>query len=331
MEARPRILISWSAGVVVVTLFVLPSLGVFSTTEQPKATVVSSITTSRYGSVLVVGGSKGGGLYKFPLYEFSGDVGDHFGCGTNKIVAYDLGANESVPLTCTGPERDLLADVSSDDWPALTTKAAPIVGPGVNSKLLGTTSRPGIGRQVTYAGHPLYLFDPSSQPFVSQGENLMETVEPLPPWRGFWYLVSAHSGAPSPGVATLQVETLPNGQRALAAQEDGKVDPIEVTLYSGELTLGDSKCDDHCASSWTPLLTSARPRVGPRVNAALVGIVRKADGDYEVTYDHRPLYLFDEESIRLNPKDHLATNGSVGNGTREHVPGGVMSVVPLAK
>src|SRR5665213_1414507 len=304
MEARPRILISWSAGVVVVTLFVLPSLGVFSTTEQPKATVVSSITTSRYGSVLVVGGSKGGGLYKFPLYEFSGDVGDHFGCGTNKIVAYDLGANESVPLTCTGPERDLLADVSSDDWPALTTKAAPIVGPGVNSKLLGTTSRPGIGRQVTYAGHPLYLFDPTSQPFVPQGENLMETVEPLPPWRGFWYLVSAHSGAPSPGVAT---------------------------LHSGERTLGDSKCDDHCASSWTPLLTSARPRVGPRVNAALVGIVRKADGDYEVTYDHRPLYLFDEESIRLNPKDHLATNGSVGNGTREHVPGGVMSVVPLAK
>ena len=44
----------------------------------------------------------------------------HFGCGTHKIVAYDLGAKESVPLTCTGPEADFLADVSSDDWPALT-------------------------------------------------------------------------------------------------------------------------------------------------------------------------------------------------------------------
>jgi predicted lipoprotein with Yx(FWY)xxD motif len=330
-EVQPRILIAWSAGVVVVTLFVLPSLGVFSTSKKPSATVISSITTSRYGPVLVVGGSRNGALYKFPLYEFSGDVGDHFGCGTIKVVAYDLGANESVPLTCTGPERDLLADVSSDDWPALTTKAAPIAGPGVNPKLLGTTSRRGIGRQVTYAGHPLYLFDPSSQPFIPQGENLMETVKPLPPWRGFWYLVSARSGAPSPGVATLRVEALPSGQRALAAEEDGNVDPIEATLYSGVLTFSHSKCDGVCARDWTPLLSSARPRVGPGVDGALVGMVRSADGDYDVTYDHRPLYLYDEENIRLNRNDHLVANGSVGNGAEKRGPSGVMSVVPLAK
>jgi len=58
---------------------------------------VSSITSSRYGSVLVVGGNASSGLHNFPLYEFSGDVGHHFGCATNKIVAYDLGAKESVP------------------------------------------------------------------------------------------------------------------------------------------------------------------------------------------------------------------------------------------
>lgn len=312
-------------------LFILASLGVFSSKTVPKATVVSSITTARYGPVLVVGGSASSELYRFPLYEFSGDEGGRFGCGTTKTVAYDLGAKESVPLTCTGPERDLLGDVSSDDWPALTTKSAPIAGPGVNAKLLGTIYRPGIGEQVTYGGHPLYLFDPSSQPFDPQGENFMETVKPLPPWHGYWYLVSAHSGAPSPGVATLQAEALPSGERALAVEEDANVDPIKVTLYSGPNTIGASKCDGNCSSTWTPLLTSAKPHLGPGVNGALVGLMKRADGNFEITYDHRPVYLYNEEKIRLTSSDFVVASGSAGNGADVRVPGGVMSAVALLK
>jgi predicted lipoprotein with Yx(FWY)xxD motif len=159
----------------------------------------------------------------------------------------------------------------------------------------------------------------------------METVKPLPPWRGYWYLVSSRNGAPSPGVVTLQSETLPNGQRALAAQEDGNVDPISVSLYSGTVTYGPSKCNDDCARAWTPLLTSARPRIGPGVNAGLVGVVRRSDGNYQVTYDHRPLYLYDDEKIRLNANDHLVASGSAGNGADERGPGGVMGVVALSK
>jgi hypothetical protein len=159
-DVRPRTIVAWSIGLIVAILIGLSSLGLFSSTATPKATVVASITTARYGSVLVVGGNASGALHKFPLYEFSGDVGTRLGCDTTKTVAYDLGAKESVPLTCTGPQRDLLADVSSDDWPALTTKTKPQAGSGVNAKLLGTIYRRGIGRQVTYGGHPLYLFDP---------------------------------------------------------------------------------------------------------------------------------------------------------------------------
>jgi hypothetical protein len=45
-------------------------------------------------------------------------------------------------------------------WPALLTQGAPIAGPGVNPRLLGTVTRtdlPGLGavQQVTYAGWPL--------------------------------------------------------------------------------------------------------------------------------------------------------------------------------
>jgi predicted lipoprotein with Yx(FWY)xxD motif len=315
--------------VIVVALLVLSSLGAFSSTPERKATVVSSITSSQYGSVLVVGGDASGGLYKFPLYEFSGDVGGHLGCGTTKTVAYDLGAKESVPLTCTGPQRDLLDDVSSDDWPALTTKGTPIAGRGVNARLLGTIFRRGIGHQITYAGHPLYLFDPSSQPFTPQGQNFMETVRPLPPWHGYWYLVSATSGAPSPGVATLKVETLPSGRHALAAEEDGNVDPINVTLYSGTATRAQSQCDVTCAADWTPVLTSSPPRLEPGVKRALVSFTRLGNGDYEVTYDHRPLYLYDREGVRLSANGHIESNGSVGNGAGIRGPDGVMSVVPL--
>ena len=318
-------------GSVIATLIVLSSLGLFSSTPAPKATVISSITTTRYGSVLVVGGSSSGGLYRFPIYEFSGDVGRRLGCRTRRAVAYDLGAKESGPLTCTGPERDLLADVSSDDWPALTTKTTPLAGHGVDAKLLGTVFRPGIGRQVTYGGHPLYLFDSSSQPFTPQGEDFMETVKPLPPWHGYWYLVSARSGAPSPGTAVLRSETLANGEHALAAQEDTNVDPILVSLYSGMVAFAPSTCDRSCADAWTPLLTGASPDIGPGINATLVGTVRRPDGETQVTYDHRPLYLYDDEIIRLNASNRLVRDGSVGNGSGQRGPNGVTEVLTISK
>ncbi len=328
---RVRSLVLWCVAVIVIALLVLSSVGVFSTTPAPKETVVTAITTSRYGKVLVVGGSASGALHHFPLYEFSGDTRGHFGCATTKTVAYDLGAKESVPLTCTGPERDLLNDVSSDDWPALTTSQTPIAGRGVSQKLLGTVFRRGIGRQVTYAGHPLYLFDPSSQPFVPQGEDFMETVKPLPPWHGYWYLVSALDGAPSPGVAVLTSETLPEGKQALAVEEDANVDPIKVALYVADATGGPSKCDAACRSDWTPLLTRATPRTAAGVDAADVGVKILADGDYQVTYDHQPVFLYDREVIRLSANDHLVASGSIGNGVDERGPGGVMIRINLTR
>jgi predicted lipoprotein with Yx(FWY)xxD motif len=324
-------LILWCAGAVAVVLLVLSSVGLFSSKPTPKETVVSSIATSHYGRVLVVGGSANGGLYHFPLYEFSGDVNGQLGCGTTRTVAYDLGAKESVPLTCTGPERDLLADVSSDDWPALTTANTPIAGPGVDAKLLGTVYRRGIGRQITYAGHPLYLFDPSSQPFAPQGENFMETVKPLPPWHGYWYVVSATTGAPSPGVARIESETLPSGRRALAVEEDGNVDPIEVTLYAAEVSDGGGQCAANCTEGWTPLLTSAPPQLSADMSGTEIGITKVSSGNYQVTYEHRPLYLYDREEIRLNANDHLVTGGSMGNGDGVRGPGGTMAAITLHK
>ena len=93
---------------------------------------------------------------------------------------------------------------TSDDWPALTSSVKPVAEKGVSQKLLGTVYRRGIGRQVTYAGHPLYLFDPSSAPFKPLGEDYLETVAPLAPWHGYWTLVSASNGNSDTGTALIE-------------------------------------------------------------------------------------------------------------------------------
>ena len=48
-------------------------------------------------------------------------------------------------------------------WPPLTTSGRPVAGPGVKSSLLSTIKLPNGRKQVTYAGHPLYLYQPASE------------------------------------------------------------------------------------------------------------------------------------------------------------------------
>ena len=49
-------------------------------------------------------------------------------------------------------------DECAEAWPPVLTEGAPAVGAGVHSDLLGTTKRTDGTTQVTYAGHPLYVY-----------------------------------------------------------------------------------------------------------------------------------------------------------------------------
>jgi predicted lipoprotein with Yx(FWY)xxD motif len=73
-------------------------------------------------------------------------------------------------------------------WPPLMKKGQLSAGAGVKAKLLGTTKRKNGKSQVTYKGHPLYLFklDKGSGQVAGQGQNF---------FGGRWYVVSAAGSA----------------------------------------------------------------------------------------------------------------------------------------
>jgi predicted lipoprotein with Yx(FWY)xxD motif len=72
----------------------------------------------------------------------------------------------------------------SEAWPALQTGGKPIAGPGVRSSMLSSIRLPSGARQVTYGGHPLYLYAGDSGPGETfyVGENQ---------FGGHWYALRA--------------------------------------------------------------------------------------------------------------------------------------------
>ena len=326
IAARPRTATVVAVGVSIFSLALLYStLSSLASSASGASgqTEVSALSTTAYGTVLVVGN---GALKGSPLYAFSGDQGGKNRCGTSLATGYDLGPITSMPLTCTGPESDFLKGVKSDDWPALTSGGPPTAGPGVNSRLLSTVSRPGIGDQVTYNGHPLYLFDPVSRPFMPQGEGYVETVKPLAPWHGYWFLLST-SGEFAPSKVTLVRGVLPNGSKVLSVVMDANVSPLRVTLYAFSVRQADHAiCAKECALTWVPLLTRGTPVIGRNVNLRLVGTLRLANGTEQVTYRGQPLFLYTQEKVFLTPSVHLKSSGTAGNGTGIPTSGGGSSV-----
>ena len=68
-------------------------------------------------------------------------------------------------------------------WPPLIA-AHPTVGRGLHASMLGTTKRKDGTLQVTYGGHPLYLFAKDTKPGDVRGEGIVH-------FGGSWWLVSA--------------------------------------------------------------------------------------------------------------------------------------------
>jgi hypothetical protein len=125
-----------------------------------------------YGPMLIAGSGPSAGT---ALYAITSDTATSFGCTATKQDVVGM------PYVCTGPSNDKNAE-----WPAFTTTGTPVAGPGASQSMLGEVSRPGIGEQVTYNGHPLYLFD--SVPGLPGGAAWDEAT--IPADHGVWWLLS---------------------------------------------------------------------------------------------------------------------------------------------
>jgi predicted lipoprotein with Yx(FWY)xxD motif len=59
-------------------------------------------------------------------------------------------------------------------WPPLLTSGKAVAIKGAKRSLLGSIARPGGGRQVSYAGHPLYFFAGDTRSGQVTGEGLQD-------------------------------------------------------------------------------------------------------------------------------------------------------------
>jgi len=202
-------------------------------------------------------------------------------------------------------------------WPPLLTSGSPrLVGTGPERRLVGVLRRPDGGLQVTYAGHPLYLFAfdlaTGAAPRLTEGEDLIDDLA-----HGVWYTVLP-SGRPDPGEANLTTETSASDGTILATASGFNAGTFTVYDFSRDSATR-SACVGSCARAWPPLLTSEPLIVSKDAEASKIGAIERSDGTFQVTYAGHPLYLFSQ--------------GMPGKTEGEDIRafGGIFSVVSAAR
>ena len=174
-------------------------------TSAPTAAATVSTASTSFGKVLVIAS------------------GDYAGCSLYLLTSDQLHSLTGVHFACSDDPNAIQQPCDTFLWPALLTKGAPIAGPGVNPKLLGTVTRddlPGLPpvQQVTYGGMPLYRFFLDEDPGETSGADLFD---PVTSPTGIWYLVE-----PTPGQSRTRASSLPardSSDRTLRAGGDRAV------------------------------------------------------------------------------------------------------------
>ena len=82
----------------------------------------------------------------------------------------------------TGTKSECFGPCASA-WPPLTASGKPTAGTGTNASMLGTIPRSDGKPQVTYNGHPLYLYSGDSKPGDTNGQGINA-------FGALWYTVS---------------------------------------------------------------------------------------------------------------------------------------------
>ena len=160
--------ITFLAGAAVIPLVALSvaacgSGGSAATAATPKTPTVASVSVSKssLGSILVNSNGR-------TLYLFKADVGMHSVC----------------------------AGACATKWPPLLATGKTTAGSGLSASKLATITRSDGSRQITYNGHPLYLFVKDHKPGDVKGQGVIA-------FGAAWFALSPSgdqiSGAATPG------------------------------------------------------------------------------------------------------------------------------------
>ncbi len=91
-------------------------------------------------------------------------------------------------FTREGSTRPRCHGACAKAWPPATFDGRPAAGAGLREELVATTRRPGGGRQLTYAGHPLYRYVGDGAPGVVNCQAAHE-------FGGGWFVVDRGGAA----------------------------------------------------------------------------------------------------------------------------------------
>ena len=145
-------------------LFSLAALGV--AVAMVLAACGGSSTSSSSGSGTGYGaptsGSPGGSGPASVVGTKTGSLGTFLVDGKGRAL-YLWEADHGATSACSG--------ACAQAWPPLTLTGTPKASGAVKGSLLGTTKRADGSREVTYAGHPLYLFAGDSRAGQTTGEG----------------------------------------------------------------------------------------------------------------------------------------------------------------
>jgi predicted lipoprotein with Yx(FWY)xxD motif len=117
--------------------------------------------------------SASGAAHNAPAASTTGKVS--VGTATGSDGRYLVGASGRALYLWVADShgKSVCAGSCAQYWPPLTTKSTPVAASGVTMSQLGTITRSGGVKQVTYNGHPLYYFvgDTSKGSLTGQGSD----------------------------------------------------------------------------------------------------------------------------------------------------------------
>jgi predicted lipoprotein with Yx(FWY)xxD motif len=94
---------------------------------------------------------------------------------SNGLTLYLFKKDTGTKSTCAG--------ACATNWPPLRASGKPLAGTGLSTSKVGTTARSDGKPQITYNGHPLYLFQGDSAPGQTNGQGISAFGAP-------WFAVS---------------------------------------------------------------------------------------------------------------------------------------------